>query len=143
MSPLRLLARPLLAAPFVATGLDHLRHPGPVTEAAGPHLDRLGRRLGRSVDTQTAVRANGAVMAVAAALFATGRLRRLSATVMALTLVPVSSLDAPFWTEKDPEARRARFRLLLRDAGLLGAALLAVVGPGDPRDRARRTRRTG
>ena len=62
---------------------------------------------------------------------------------MALTLVPVSSLDAPFWTEKDPEARRARFRLLLRDAGLLGAALLAVVGPGDPRDRARRTRRTG
>ena len=30
MSPLRLLARPLLAAPFVATGLDHLRHPGPV-----------------------------------------------------------------------------------------------------------------
>ena len=51
MSPLRLLARPLLAAPFVATGLDHLRHPGPVTEAAGPHLDRLGNQLGKAVDS--------------------------------------------------------------------------------------------
>lgn len=126
MTLVRRLARPLLAASFVSNGLDAFRHPAQRVEAARPLVARVADPLHLPQDPETFVRANGAAMAAAGALFGLGRFPRLSAVVMALTLAPTAYQHA-FWTEKDPVRRRDQRRALVQDASLLGAALVAAV----------------
>jgi hypothetical protein len=66
-------------------------------------------------------------MAGAGTLLALGRMPRLSSLALVVTLLPTTWSDHAFWREKDPMARRDRLALFLRDAGLLGGALLALV----------------
>ena len=127
MTLVRRLARPLLAASFVSNGLDAFRHPAQRVEAARPLVARVAEPLRLPQDPETFVRANGAAMAAAGTLFGLGRLPRLSAFVMALTLAPTAYSQHAFWTEKDPERRREQRRALVQDASLLGAALVAAV----------------
>jgi putative oxidoreductase len=127
MSIIRRLARPLLAASFIASGIDAVLHPMAKAETARPLVDRLAPRLGLPEDPETFVRGNGALMAGAGVLFALGRLPRLSSLVLAATLVPTAYTEHAFWQEKDPQVRRAQLTLFLKDAGLMGGALLAVV----------------
>lgn len=126
MTLVRRLARPLLAASFVAAGVDAVLHPMPKAEAARPLVDRWAPTLGLPADAEFAVRANGALQAGAGVLFALGRLPRLSALVLATTLVP-SLAEGAFWREKDPQIRQDQRRQLLRNASLLGGALLGSV----------------
>lgn len=127
MTVVRRLARPLLAASFVSNGLDAFRHPAQRVEAARPLVDRVAEPLGLPRDPETFVRANGAAMAAAGTLFALGRLPRLSALVMAVTLAPTAYAQHAFWQEKDPVRRREQRRALVQDASLVGAALVAAV----------------
>lgn len=127
MTLVRRLARPLLAASFVASGVDAVLHPMPKAEAARPLVDRLAPSVGLPPDAELAVRANGAVQVGAGVLFALGRLPRLSALLLATSLLPALVGDGAFWREKDPQARRDQRNQLLRDAGLLGGALLGAV----------------
>ena len=127
MSIVRRLARPLLAASFVADGIDAVLHPMTRAETARPLIDRLAPALGLPEDPEVFVRGNGAVMAGAGALLAIGRLPRLASLVLAVTLVPTTYAEHAFWTEKDPQARRIQLAMFLKNAGLLGGALLATV----------------
>lgn len=127
MSLVRRLARPLLAANFVVEGLDHVRHPGPRVESARPLVSTLAGPLRLPDDPETLVRANGAAMAVAGSLLAVGRLPRLSAVVLAASLVPATYIDHPFWAEKDPQERAAQRSRFLTNLGLLGGVLIASV----------------
>src|SRR5450755_1111161 len=117
MSIVRRLARPLLAASFIADGVDAVLHPMARAEAARPLVDRLAPPLGLPEDAEVFVRGNGAVMASAGVLFALGRLPRLSSLVLAVTLVPTTYAEHAFWNEKDPQARRAQLGLFLKNAG--------------------------
>lgn len=127
MSIVRRLARPLLAANFVIEGLDHVRHPGSRVESARPLVNTLAGPLRLPNDPETLVRANGAAMAVAGSLLAIGRFPRLSAAVLAASLVPATYVDHPFWTEKDPETKAVQRTRFLKNLGLLGGVLIASV----------------
>lgn len=127
MTIVRRLARPLLAASFVATGVEAARHPAATAEAISPLVQRLAPPLHLPQDPQVFTRAGGAVMAGAGTLFALGRAPRLSALALVATLLPSTYAQHAFWQEKDPQARGTQRALFLRDAGLLGGALLALV----------------
>ena len=126
MTIVRRIARPLLAAPLIASGVDAVRHPGPHAEAARPLVDRAAGPLRLPNDPVLIVRASGAVTAAGGVLLAAGRLPRLAALAVVLA-APTAQASQPFWQEKDPEARRTQRTLFLKNLGLVGGALLAAV----------------
>jgi len=127
MSVVRRIARPLLAATFVSGGVDAYRHPEPRAKMAAPVIEKYAAQVGLPNDPELLVRANGAAMAGAGALLAMGRFPRLSATVLALTIVPTTLAGHPFWEVKDPAQRKQQLLHFLKNAGLLGGVLLAAV----------------
>jgi putative oxidoreductase len=128
MTIVRRLARPLLAASFVQEGLDAVLHPGKRTERAQPLVDAVAGPLGLPKDPELLIRANGAVMAGAGALFALGRMPRLTGLALAATVAPGIYLHiTSMRSDKDPEHRRSERDDLMRDLGRLGGALLAAV----------------
>ena len=126
MTIVRRIARPLLAAPLIATGVDAVRHPGPHAEAARPLVDRAAGPLHLPNDPELVVRVSGAVTAAGGVLLAAGRLPRLAALAVVLA-APTTQASTPFWQEKDPEQRRVQRTLFLKNLGLVGGALLAAV----------------
>jgi putative oxidoreductase len=127
MTLVRRFARPLLASTFVVAGLDHLRHPGATSPMAAPLVDRVAAPLGLPEDPELLVRANGAAMVGAGGLLAIGRLPRLSAAVLASTLVPTTYVGHQFWAEKDPVTRKQQRTQFLKNLSLLGGLLIAAV----------------
>ncbi|MGI4893901.1 MAG: DoxX family protein [Janthinobacterium lividum] len=121
------MARPMLGAIFIKTGIDQIRHAGDLAPAAEPVVDAIATPLGLPDDPALLVRLNGAAMAGAGLLFALGRLPRLSAVVLAATTAPTAYVNHPFWTEKDKAVRAEVLEDFLRDVALIGAALLAAV----------------
>jgi putative oxidoreductase len=140
MTIIRRLARPLLAAPLIQSGLDVARHPTPHLENAKPVLDRVSGPLRLPPDQLLVVRVAGGVTAGAGVLLALGRFPRLAA-LAAVATAPVTHASAPFWQEKDPERRRQKRTELVKNLGLLGGALLASVDTGGQPDLAWRGRR--
>jgi putative oxidoreductase len=121
VSPIRRLARPLLAGIFVVGGIDALRQPGPRVEAV--------RAAGLSSPEQL-VRAHAVADVVGGLGLATGRLPRLSALVLAGSLVPATLVGHRFWAEKDKNARKQQQIQFLKNLGLLGGLLLAAADTG-------------
>lgn len=127
MSVVRRVARPLLAATFVASGLDAYRHPAPRAAMAAPLIAKLPPQLGLPNDPELLVRVNGAAMAGAGAMLALGRFPRLAGLVLAVTIVPTTLSAHRFWEVKDPEARKQQQQHFTKNLGLIGGALLAAV----------------
>ncbi len=127
MSVVRRIARPLLAATFVDGGLEQLRHPAAKAGQAAPAIHRYAPRLGLPDDPELLVRANGATMVGAGTMLAMGRLPRLSALVLAISLVPTTVAGHRFWEIKDADQRKAQRLHLLKNAGMLGGLLIAAV----------------
>ena len=118
---LRRLARPLLGLAFIDSGVSALRDDGRRAERA--------RELGVQ-DPQQVTRAVAAVQVGAGALLVLNRLPRLSALVLAATVIPDAVTGHAFWTEQDKLAKRSERTLFTRDLGLLGGALVAVADTG-------------
>lgn len=127
MSLVRLVARPMLGAIFITGGLDSLRHPGRRTEVAAPLISKIAQATGLPDDPELMVRANGATMAIAGAMLATGRLPRVAGGLLAASLVPTTYAGHPFWTQTDPGKRKQESINFQKNVGLLGAVLLAAV----------------
>ena len=127
MSLTRAIARPLLAAVFVSSGIDTLRSP----EARVAKAERLVPKLAGSLplpdDTEQLVKANAGVQVGAGVLLALGWLPRLAAAALAASLVPTTLAGHPFWEEEDPAARAQQQTQFLKNAGLLGGLVLAMV----------------
>lgn len=124
---MRRIARPLLAAQFVAGGVDQLRNPASRAELARPTVAKLAEPLHLPDDPELLVRVNGAAMVAAGSMLAAGRLPRLSGAVLAASLVPTTYAGHRFWEEKDPSTRQAQKLQFLKNLGLLGGTLLAAV----------------
>ena len=142
MTIVRRLARPLLAAPLIQSGLDAARHPGPQVELARPVLQQISGPLRLPKDPVVLVRGAGAVTATAGVLLALGKLPRLSALAIVIA-APVVQNNQPFWQEKDAELRRAQRTAFVKNLGLLGGALLAAVDTEGRPSLAWRGRRAG
>jgi uncharacterized membrane protein YphA (DoxX/SURF4 family) len=130
MSLVRRIARPLLATQFVIGGLDAYRHPADRAKTAAPLLAKIAPPLGLPDDPELVVRANGAVMMGAGTLLAAGKLPRLSALALALSLLPTTIAGHPFWEVKDPKQRKQQRLQLQKNLSMLGGLLLAVVDTG-------------
>lgn len=125
----RRIAYPLLAAVFVANGVDTILNLKQKVEQAKP-LVAKGQEalpLGRAVDAGTVVQAEAAAKIGAGLLLGFGRMPRLAATVLAATVIPSTLIEAPFWSSSYPDERKARQATALKNAGLLGGLLLAMV----------------
>jgi len=82
------------------------------------------------LDTTTLVQLNGAVQVGAGIMLAIGRAPRLSALVLAGTLVPTTLAGHRFWEEEDPQVRTQQRTQFLKNATMLGGLILAAVDTG-------------
>jgi putative oxidoreductase len=131
--PIRRVARTLLAANFIAAGVDTLLHPKPKVEAAKPLLDKVQTLVPAtaSVTPELLVKADGAVQVGAGLMMAIGRAPRLSATLLAVDLIPSTATDHPFWSKKYPDDRRTQQSQFVKNVSLLGGLLLAITAPSN------------
>ncbi|MEX2619853.1 MAG: DoxX family protein [Egibacteraceae bacterium] len=128
MPLVRRIARPLLASVFVPSGLDQLRRPA----AADPDAVRVGPRASAlpplgDLDPQTLVRVSGGVQLAAGSLLAVGRLPRMSAMALALTVVPSTFAAHRFWEVDDPAQRQQQQHHFLKNLSILGGLAIAAV----------------
>ena len=134
MTITRLLARPMLASIFVVGGVNALRNSEAHAVKAKPVTDRIVPLAQKAVpqapiptDPQTLVKINAGAQLLAAAALATGRAPRLSATVLAASLVPTTLAGHRFWEETDPQAKNMQRLQFAKNTSVLGGLLLAGV----------------
>jgi putative oxidoreductase len=140
MSVVRRIARPMLAAIFVSSGLDALLHPAERAKIAAPLVTKLSGALNVRDDPELMVRANGATMVAAGTMLGLGVLPRVAAMALAGTLVPTTYTAHAFWTVQDPAVRALQKTHFLKNIGLLGGVLLASVDTAGKPGLAYRTR---
>jgi len=126
MTIVRRVARPMLAAIFVAQGLETLRHPAKMAPRVAKFAEQVAP-LGLPNDPELLVRANGATMVGGGALLATGKLPRLASLALFASMVPTTYVGHAFWAETDPTTKRTQRLQFLKNLGLMGGLLLAAV----------------
>jgi putative oxidoreductase len=125
MAITRRIARPMLSAMFVAGGVDAVRNPDPKAPTAEIVTEPLVEPLGLPDDAATLVRINGGVQIGAGLMLATGRLPRLAAAILAVSLVPTTLAGHRFW-EADGDARASQRVHFLKNVSMLGGLILAA-----------------
>ena len=141
---LRRIARPMLAAVFVSGGIETLRNPTPRVEAADPVvgkaadqvidkvpeqvLDKIPDKVVDKVptDTETLVKINAGAQIGAGIALALGKFPRLSALILAGSVVPTTVAGHRFWEKDDPKERAQQKTQFFKNMGLLGGLLLAT-----------------
>lgn len=134
MTLVRLVARPMLASMFVVGGVNALKNAEKTAQRAKPVADKLTATAGKIApglpipqDEKTLIRINAGTQIVAALALATGRAPRLSATVLAASLLPTTAAGHRFWEESDPTMRANQRLHFLKNVSMLGGLLLASV----------------
>jgi putative oxidoreductase len=117
----------MVASIFIAQGFDTFRHPDRVAPAAEPVVAQLSERLSFvPAKTEQAVRLNGAVQMVAGSLLALGKFPRVSAAVLAATLVPTTAAGHRFWEAEDDATRTQQRIHFLKNCSMFGGLLIAA-----------------
>ena len=122
----RRIARPLMAGIFIQGGIDVLRNPGPRAQRAEPVTTKLAATLPLPDDTETLVKLNAAVHIGAGTLLALGKLPRLSASALALSLVPTTAAGHRFWEEESPQSKAMQRTHFLKNLAILGGLIIAA-----------------
>jgi uncharacterized membrane protein YphA (DoxX/SURF4 family) len=124
----------MLASVFVVGGVSALKNAQahavaakPVTDKVVPLAQQAMPQLPIPTDAATLVRINAAAQILAGAALATGRAPRLSATLLAATLVPTTAARHRFWEETDPAAKADQRVHFAKNVSMLGGLLLAGV----------------
>jgi putative oxidoreductase len=133
MSLSRMMARPMLASIFVVGGVNALRNASTLAAKAAPVTDKLVPLAHKAApqaplpdDPATMVRINAGVQIAAALTLATGRAPRLSAAVLAATLVPATATAHRFW-EIDDKTQRSQQQLhFFKNVSLFGGLVIAA-----------------
>lgn len=116
----RRLAQSALGIPFVWLGYEAASDPGGRVVAA----DKLGLP-----SPETAVRFNGAAMALGGAALCTNILPRAAAAGLILSLIPTTFAGHAFWKmDADDPARNGQRIQVLKNLGLVGALGLVALG---------------
>jgi len=133
MSLSRTIARPMLASMFVVGGVNALRNAselagkaGPVTDKVVPLAHKAAPQLPIPEDPVTLVRVNAVVQLGAAAALATGRVPRLSATVLAASLIPTTAAAHRFWEADDKQARTQQRLHFFKNVSMIGGLIIAA-----------------
>ncbi len=122
----RLIARPLLAAVFVQSGIDTLRNPEPRIKTADPVTTKIAQLTGLPDDTELLVKLNAGIQVGAGALLAIGKLPRLAALALAASVVPTTVAGHRFWEEVDETSRHQQQIHFAKNMAILGGLVLAA-----------------
>lgn len=129
MSVIQAVARPLIASIFVVGGFDAATKPEGKAAPVDKFIkQRLGDRASSLPPSPTLIRADGIAKVLAGTSLALGKAPRLSATVLAASLIPTTVVGHPYWDHDDPAAKAMHRTHLLKNAGLLGGLLLVAFG---------------
>lgn len=131
MSVSRLIARPLLAAGFIYGATTALRNTDQVARKAAPVTDKVAPMVKKAgvplpQDAATLVRINAGVQIAAGLSLATGRAPRISAALLAGSLVPTTIAGHAFWAETDPAAKKTQTLQFFKNLSMLGGAIIAA-----------------
>ena len=117
----------MLAAVFVASGVDVLRNPGPRVAKAQDVAPQIAEKLGLPKDTEMLVKVNAATHVVAGSLLAIGKFRRLSALALMASMVPTTYAGHRFWEMDDPQERAQNQTHFLKNLAVMGGLMLEVL----------------
>jgi putative oxidoreductase len=129
---LRRIARPLLASSFIFGGIDTLRNPQSRVPGARPVVEKVTEQADKQLpvhvprDVEQWVKADAAIKVGAGTLFALGKFPRLSALLLAGSVVPTTLAGHRFWEHQDPKERFGQLSHFLKNLGLLGGLLIAA-----------------
>lgn len=127
LAPLRPVARVLTGSTYAVLGLDALRAPGGRVEQAGPVLAQIRKAAPLPEDDELIVRGNAAVQVACGGMLALGIAPRLSALVLAGSLVPTTLAGHSYWKLEDPAERKAQRVQFHKNMALIGGLLLAAL----------------
>ena len=127
LGALRPAARLLTGCSFVVFGCGVLLEPGPPAREAATLMAAIREKVPLSATDEQVVMMNGAVQMTCGALLARGRLPRLSALVLAGSMIPTTLAAHRFWTIEDPVARKQQQIQFLKNAAMIGGLLFAAL----------------
>ena len=133
LAPLRPAARIFTGSTYVLLGVDALRAPGARVEQAGPVLAAIRKVVPIPDDDELVVRANAAVQVVCGAMLALGRAQRVSALLLAGSLIPTTLAGHSYWAVEDPAARKIQRIQFHKNLAMIGGLLFAVLDEPSPR----------
>jgi uncharacterized membrane protein YphA (DoxX/SURF4 family) len=117
-----------LASIFIAEGWDAIRNPDARAKPVKPRTQPL--MAGQPVtpeDSLRQVRVNGIVQVSGGVLLAIGKCPRLAALTLMGSIAPATYTGHRFWQETDEELRSQQKIRLLKNLGLLGGLIFAVL----------------
>ena len=132
LAPLRPAARIFTGSTYALLGFDALRAPGARVEQAGPVLATMRKVVPLPDNDEVLVRANAAVMVVCGTMLALGRAQRLSALMLAGSLIPTTLAGHSYWAEQDPAARKIQRIQFHKNLAMIGGLLFAVLDEPSP-----------
>ena len=124
---MRPAARALTGSTYALLGFDALRAPGGRVDLAAPVLATMRQAVPLPDDDELLVRANAAVMVVAGTTLALGKAQRLSALVLAGSLIPTTLAGHSYWALEDEAERKAQRIQFHKNMAMLGGLLFAVL----------------
>lgn len=129
----RMLARPLLASTFFVGATNALRNADAmavkartVTDKVVPLVQRAAPQVPIPDDATTMVRLNAGVQLGAATLFTLGKAPRLSAAVLAASLVPTTLAGHRFWELDEPSQRKQQQLHFVKNLSVCGGLIIAA-----------------
>ncbi|CAI9417510.1 DoxX family protein [Nocardioides sp. T2.26MG-1] len=148
MSISRVIARPMLASVFLVGAVNALKNTSVPAAKAEPVTSRivpLAKRLGIPLpeDPETLVKLNAGVQLGAGLALATGRAPRISAAVLAASLVPTTAAGHRFWEVQDPTQRTQQKLHFVKNLSVLGGLVIAAGDTDGKPGVAWRARRAG
>ncbi|KQW48404.1 hypothetical protein ASC77_06485 [Nocardioides sp. Root1257] len=131
MTVSRLIARPMLASIFVVGAATALKNATGTAAKADPVTSRLvplAKKAGIPLpeDPETLVKLNAGVQIAAGLALATGRAPRLSAAVLAASLVPTTAAGHRFWESEDDATRTQQRLHFFKNVSLVGGLIIAA-----------------
>ena len=127
LASLRPTARVLTGSTYALLGFDALRTPGGRVDQAGPVLAAMRKAVPLPEDDELLVRGNAAVMVAGGTLLALGIAPRLSALVLAGSLVPTTLAGHAYWAVEDPAARKVQRIQFHKNLAMIGGLLFAAL----------------
>jgi putative oxidoreductase len=112
----RTAARSLLSGIFIYSGYGMLNNAERYAKQASKVLPMLP-------EEPMLAKAHGITMMAAGSTFALGVFPKLSARILALTLITNTYVGHQFWKAEKPEDQRSQLIQFLKNAGLLGGLL--------------------
>ena len=131
MTVSRLIARPMLASIFVVGAATALKNSSASATKAAPVTDKvvpLAKKAGIPLpeNPETLVRINAGVQIAAGLALATGRAPRLSAAVLAASLIPTTAAGHRFWEVEDKAQRSQQQLHFFKNLSVVGGLIIAA-----------------